>query len=212
MFIFGIITLFTIAFFPAYLGYQEQYAWVGYVFTIIFALSSYIPFITVYRWRGVYALCLLILFGYLIESVGIMTCFPYGCFSYSSQLGMKLFGIVPVMLAFTRPPLVLWVWYYIHERVRSRWQRRCVWWLALVFVDLILDPLTVWMGLWNYPWGGEWFGVPWTNFAWWMLSGTIAMIILDSLLREKYTYSNYSYGLWCTMTFFIGYGVWKRIL
>lgn len=207
-----LIFIFFCSLFPAYLGYQSDHARVGYVFTIIFALSSYIPFITVYRWRGVYALCLLILFGYLIESVGIMTCFPYGCFSYSSQLGVKIFGIVPVMLAFTRPPLVLWVWYYIHKIVRSRWQRWLVWWVSLVIIDLILDPLAVWMWLWSYPWGGEWFGVPWTNFAWWMLSGTIAMIILDSLLKKTYTHTNYSYGLWCTMTFFIGYGVWRRIL
>lgn len=37
--------IFFVAFFPAYLGYQEQHIWVGYIFTIAFAFSTYIPYL-----------------------------------------------------------------------------------------------------------------------------------------------------------------------
>ena len=107
------IFIFLVAFFPAYLGYQEQHAWVGYVFTIGFALSSYIPFLRDYKRQWWIALVVLILFGYTIESIGVLTCLPYGCFAYSNQLWPKLLGIVPRLLAFTRPPLVIWVWQQI---------------------------------------------------------------------------------------------------
>ena len=95
------------AFFPAYLGYQSEHARVGYIFTLGFALASYIPFLKEYARAGWIALASIILFGYSIESIGLLTCFPYGCFDYSEQLGIQLFGVVPLMLAFTWPPLVL---------------------------------------------------------------------------------------------------------
>ena len=239
------IFIFLVAFFPAYLGYQEQHAWVGYVFTIGFALSSYIPFLRDYKRQWWIALVVLILFGYTIESIGVLTCLPYGCFAYSNQLWPKLLGIVPRLLAFTRPPLVIWVWQQIlrlqhlfafttwdhdqgeKEKIWHGWKLWLLWGIGLVVVDLILDPIAVMMGLWSFEQQGWWFGIPWTNFAGWMLSGTIGVMIIDlitnpsqSALSEKnicrdvisYVCKNYSHGLRCTMAFFVGYAVWRVIV
>jgi uncharacterized membrane protein len=77
---------FLIAFFPAYFGYQENLQAIGYGITVIFGLTMIIPLIKSYRWKGVWALLLVGLFGYIIEFIGVKTCIPYGCFAYSSQM------------------------------------------------------------------------------------------------------------------------------
>lgn len=204
--------IFFVAFFPAYLGYQEQHIWVGYIFTIAFALSTYIPYLQDHGKRWIIVLLLLIFFGYSIESVGVLTCFPYGCFWYSNQLWLKIAGIVPLMLAFTRPPLVLWIWYYTKDIIWPKWKRWLVWGVALILIDLILDPIAVMMGLRSYPWWGFWFGVPLSNFAGWMFTGTIGLIILDSIVWPTTHNNRYDYGLRCTMVFFAGYVVRKFII
>lgn len=200
------------AFFPAYLWYQPQHARVGYIFTIGFALSCYIPFIRDYNIRWWIGLISVVIFGYIIESIGVLTCFPYGCFWYSEQLGIKLFDIVPLMLAFTRPPLVLWVWSYTKNMFWRGWKMWLAWWLGLVVVDLILDPIAVMMWLWSYPGWWLWFGVPLSNFAGRVLSGTISMIILDYSIRNTYIKKIYIHGLWMTMVFFVWYTLWKFII
>lgn len=200
------------AFFPAYLWYQAEHARIGYIFTIGFALSCYIPFIRDYNIRWWIGLVSVVIFGYIIESIGVVTCFPYGCFWYSEQLGIKLFDIVPFMLAFTRPPLVFWVWSYV-KNIFWRWRKMWLaWWLGLVVVDLILDPIAVMMWLWSYPWWWLWFGVPLSNFAGRIFSGTISMIILDYILWNTYTKKTYQHGLWMTMVFFVSYALWKFII
>lgn len=206
------ICIFFVAFFPAYLGYQEQHAWVGYVFTIAFALSSYIPYLRDQGKRWWIALVLLAVFGYSIESLWVLTCFPYGCFWYSEQLWFRIAGIVPLMLAFTRPPLVLWVWSFIKNIAWPSWKKRIRWGLWLVLVDLILDPIAVMMGLWSYPSWGFRFGVPLSNFAGWLLSGTIGIMIIDSIVWSNKNTKRYDYGLRCTIIFFVGYAVWKVLL
>ena len=68
--------------------------------------------------KGLFAIIAVSLFGYIIESVGVLTCFPYGCFAYSGQLGPKIAGIVPRMLLFTWPPLVIGVWSWLTSRMQ----------------------------------------------------------------------------------------------
>lgn len=200
------------AFFPAYLWYQPQHARVGYVFTIGFALSCYIPFLKNYQRAWWIGLISVIIFGYMIESIGVLTCFPYGCFWYSEQLGIKFFDIVPLMLAFTWPPLVLWVWSYAKNMFWRWWKMWLAWWVGLVLVDLILDPIAVMMWLWSYAGRGFWFGVPLSNFAGRVFSGTISMIILDYILWNTYTKKTYQHGLWMTIVFFVWYALWKFII
>ncbi len=206
------IAIFLISFFPAYLWYKPEHARVGYIFTIGFALTSYIPFLKDYgrAWRV--GLIVLIVFGYSIESIGILTCFPYGCFSYSEQLGIKLFDIVPFMLAFNRPPLVFWVWNYTKNIFWHGRKMRLLWGFGLVVIDFVLDPIAVMMWLWSYPWWWFWFGVPLSNFVGWMFSGTISMIILDYCIENNYNKNIYSTGLRMTMTFFVWYALWRTIL
>jgi putative membrane protein len=200
------------AFFPAYLWYQPEHAWVGYLFTIAFALASYIPWIKHNKaWRV--ALWLVALWGIIIETIGITTCIPYGCFSYSEQLWPKILWWAPRLLLVTYPPLVLWVYQYI-KRLNLSWPLlRIAWWFWLMLVDLILDPIAVQMWLRSYTWGWFWFGVPLSNFLGWIISGTIATLLIDKTLNKTYNpNSNYRRWLWLNLTFFVWYMIWKFII
>ena len=201
------------AFFPAYLWYQPEQARVGYVFTIGFALACYLPWIRQHTMQGWIALAAVGIWGMVIETIGMTTCFPYGCFAYSEQLWPGIWWWAPRLLLATYPPLVLWVYQYIKQFNFSWRQSRIAWGIGLMLVDLILDPIAVQMGLWSYPWWGIWFGVPLSNFLGRILSGTLAMIILDLILQKTYNpQGNYRRWLWLNLSFFIGYTLWKFIL
>lgn len=207
MFFFWLYFLtFFVAFFPAYFGYQSQFSWFSYTFTILFALATFVPLIKHYGYKWLIALFLVWLFGYGVESIWVLTCYPYGCFQYSEQLGPKLFNIVPYLLFFTWPPLVYacrsWAKRF-GVGIRTTW---IIGWLLLVGIDLLLDPIAVLMWLWTYQWWGFRFGVPLQNFFWWFISGTVWIIIIEKIIwRQFIKWVVLDRGLFFTMTFFTWY-------
>jgi putative membrane protein len=62
-------------------------------------------------------------------------------------------------------------------------------WLAgvlfLVALDLILDPGAVALGFWAWDDPGPWYGVPWINYAGWLQSGAVAMILAGWALPDE---------------------------
>jgi putative membrane protein len=46
-------------------------------------------------------------------------------------------------------------------------------------IDLVLDPGAVAIGFWIYPDGGLYYGVPWSNYAGWVLSATVSVALFD---------------------------------
>lgn len=208
------IAIFLISYFPARFGYMTERSQVGYITTIGFALACYIPLWKLYRWKGILALVMVWWFGYSIESIGVLTCYPYGCFHYSEQLWPKILGIVPYMLFFTRPPLVFGIWSRIKKFRLSCIHKALLGGIILMGIDLVLDPIAIWMWLWNYP--GWWFrfGVPLSNFVWRVISWSICVAILESILWWITTTQRkrLDYGLWLTMIFFVGYAIWKGLL
>lgn len=208
MILFSLSMIFVIisAFFPAYLWYQPEHAWVGYVFTIWFALCSYIPWIKYNKTHGLVSLIVLSLWGIIIETIGLTTCRPYGCFSYSEQLWPLLVWWAPWLLLATYPPLVLGVYQYIKKFNLSWRKSRIAGWIGLMLVDLVLDPIAVMMWLRSFPWWWFWFGVPLSNFIWRIISGTVATMILDLILHKHYN-SEWKYSRWMrlNLSFFIWY-------
>ncbi len=115
---------------------------------------------------GVYAL--------LIESVGVLTGFPYGVFDYRGAMPGELFGLVPWSVPFAWVPLVVAA-RAIAERIERSEERR--WVIALIMLvgfDLVFDPGAVALGIWSYRAGGWYHDVPWTNFFGWIVTGGIA--------------------------------------
>jgi putative membrane protein len=115
-------------------------------------------------------------FAYAIESLGVATGLPYGRFYYSDAMGPTIAGLVPFLLPVSYAPLVV-------GAVAAAWGGPRLLHVAysallLVWMDAVLDPGATSLGFWVWPEGGAYYGVPASNFAGWLLSGTIAAALL----------------------------------
>lgn len=152
----------------------------SYVSTFLMAAPSVIAlFGYLGARRAVLSLLALALFGYAIETVGLVTGFPYGTFYYGDALGGRIFGLVPFLLPVSYAPLVMGA---VGAAWSSGTQRRWLWVLRaallLVLIDGVLDPGAASLGFWIWPEGGAYYGVPLGNYAGWLLSGALASALL----------------------------------
>ncbi len=127
-------------------------------------------------------------FGYAIETTGVVTGFPYGAFYYGDSLGPRVAGLVPYLLPLSWVPLVLGAVAATAPATAPAGKlprRRALWVLyaavLLTLVDVVLDPGAISLGFWVYPEGGSYYGVPVTNFLGWLLSSSLAAAILLTL-------------------------------
>ena len=149
----------------------------SYVATFLIALPSTVA---LFRYlgprRAILSLLALSVFAYAIESLGVATGFPYGRFFYGDALGPTVAGLVPFLLPVSYAPLVV-------GAVAAAWggpRILHVAWSALILVwmDVVLDPGATSLAFWVWPEGGAYYGVPLSNFAGWLLSGTLAAALL----------------------------------
>lgn len=130
---------------------------------------------------GLIALCG---YTYAIETVGVLTGYPYGAFEYGVDLGPMLGGAVPAALPLFFIPLVVNAYLLcllLSDRVaRLTAVRIPTVALAVIGMDLVLDPAAVSIGFWAYDAGGAYYGVPWLNYGGWALSATVAVAVLDA--------------------------------
>jgi putative membrane protein len=136
--------------------------------------------------RAAAALGLLTLYAYGIELLGVTTGWPYGLFEYGVDLGPMLFGKVPLGLPVFFFPLVLnsylLVSLLLGDRAANTTLRLAATVGTVLVMDLVLDPGAVALGFWRYDLTGvavTYYGVPWTNYAGWVLSATVAVLAFD---------------------------------
>lgn len=122
-------------------------------------------------------------FAYAVEFVGLTTGVPYGHFAYTADLGPTLGEVVPLALPLLYVPLVLDSYLLglalLGRRSGCRAARVIAGLVTLLAVDLVLDPGAVAVGFWRYAATGAYYGVPVTNFAGWLLTGSVAVSIVD---------------------------------
>lgn len=131
--------------------------------------------------RAIAGLSVLALFTWGIELTGVLTGLPYGEFSYGLELGPMLFDLVPLGLPVFYFPILLNSYLlallFLGE---SSLPRRFALTLGLVItLDLILDPGAVALGFWGWETPGAYYGVPAMNYLGWLLSGTVAVSIIQ---------------------------------
>ena len=162
----------------------------SYVSTFLIALPSFVALFAYFRaGRAVFSLISLAAFAYVVEAIGVLTLFPYGSFHYGDALGGRIFGLVPLLLPISYAPLVI-------GAVAASWSpqshKRIVLWvlrsaLLLTLMDGVLDPGAASLGFWVWPGGGAYYGVPLSNYAGWLLSGTLASALLVAAGRWRDT-------------------------
>ncbi|AUG46942.1 carotene biosynthesis protein [Haloarcula taiwanensis] len=132
--------------------------------------------------RAGLALVALTLYSYGIELVGVRTGWPYGEFTYGVDLGPMLLGEVPFGLPVFFFPLVLNAYLLVLLLLGNRAASTAVRLLAtlstVMLIDLVLDPGAVAIGFWTYE-VPQFYGVPWQNYAGWLLSGSVAVLLFD---------------------------------
>ena len=135
---------------------------------------------------GLWALALLsilAIYTWAIEVVGVRTDWPYGAFEYGVELGPMLFDEVPLALPLFFVPLVLNAYLLtmlvLEDRTESPLVRIPVAIVAVVAIDLVLDPAAVAVGFWSFDAGGGFYEVPVSNYLGWVLSGTVAVLLVE---------------------------------
>jgi putative membrane protein len=105
--------------------------------------------------RAALSLLALAAFAYVVETVGVVTGFPYGPFHYGDALGGRILGLVPYLLPVSYAPLVIGA---VAASWRSELQSRALWILRsallLTLIDGVLDPGAASLGFWVWPEGG----------------------------------------------------------
>lgn len=165
---------------PAVLSYNPLLILLGTLVMRSPLLAGVLPLVDR---RALVGLSMLVAYAYAIEVVGVLTGLPYGDFSYAIDLGPMLFGLVPLGLPVFFVPLVLNSYLLclliLGERVERTEIRLGTVIATVLAIDLVLDPGAVAIGFWAYPAGGAYYGVPWTNYAGWVLSATVSVGLLD---------------------------------
>jgi putative membrane protein len=143
-------------------------------------VAAFAPLLTrrVAGWLG-----LLAGYTYAIEWVGVTTGWPYGAFSYGVDLGPTVAGI-PLALPVFFVPLVVDAYLLALLATRRRYATLPVALALVLAVDLVLDPGAVALGFWTYEAGG-YYGVPVSNFAGWVLSGSVGVLTVDRAVDRQ---------------------------
>ncbi|WP_411966978.1 bisanhydrobacterioruberin hydratase [Haloferax sp. YSSS75] len=136
--------------------------------------------------RAAIAVGVLTAYAYAIEYTGITTGWPYGWFTYGVDLGPTVAG-VPIGLPVFFIPLVMNAYLLclllLGDRARNTAVRLVVVIATVLAMDVVLDPGAVALGFWEYYRLGEgailFYGVPLSNYAGWVISATIAVVLLD---------------------------------
>ncbi|TXD81584.1 carotenoid biosynthesis protein [Subsaximicrobium wynnwilliamsii] len=163
---------------------SKQFVETGSIIAVgIISMPAFYGMWKIYGRRGIAAIMALGVFALIIESIGIHTGFPYSPFEYTMPFGYKLLGTTPWTVFIAWSPLVFGAWLLAQTWFEHHWARYLAYLGILVGTDMILDPGAVARGLWEYTNGGLWFDVPLQNFIGWMISGTIAYLILKLVLK-----------------------------
>lgn len=152
------------------------------VYSRVVLIGAALPvYALIIRWagwiRGVTCILLLSIFALVFEGAAIVTGIPYGFFRYNNSFGSLILGILPWTVAFAWPPLALMSFGTAHL-MTQKWPRVLLSTMLLVWFDLLLDPAAVALGFWTWRTQGPFFGVPWTNFGGWAISGFIGSTIV----------------------------------
>lgn len=139
--------------------------------------------------RAVIALVSAAALGLLAEWLGTRTGLPFGAYSYTGRLRPELAGV---------PAIVPLAWFAmglpayaaaaavfpdgVGRRTARVAERAVLGGVALTAWDLFLDPQMVTLGYWSWPGGGNYRGIPLSNYGGWLLVSVLLMLVLEAVL------------------------------
>jgi bisanhydrobacterioruberin hydratase len=194
----------------------------SFLSTFLIALPS---FVALYRYLGpggaASSLLALSATGFAVETTGVATGFPYGTFYYGDSLGPKVAGLVPYLLPLSWVPLVLGAVAATAAPESEDGPRRWVVWIfsaaiLLTLLDGVLDPGAASLGFWVWPEAGLYYGVPVSNYLGWLLSSSLAAVVLLALGSRRWESATPPPGLLdsalVALAFWIGVDLFSGLL
>lgn len=176
----------------------EAPTWASPIFVVLFSVPLLVGVWRSHRIKGLLAFAAVGVFAIAIETVGLLTGFPYGEFTYGGMLGPLLPGGAPILLPFAYVPLVIGAVALVHAKPGLRVLLAT---LLLVAIDLVLDPGAVAFGLWSFTGPAILHGVPLSNFIGWLVSGSIAVLLTRAFIDPE---PHLSYSLLLHVSFWTG--------
>jgi uncharacterized membrane protein len=131
------------------------------------------------RWRWLTASALIYGWTLAAEVIGVSSGLPFGSYRFTHMLGVKWFGVVPVLIPLAWFNIAVPAYVAASAAFGNRAGRILAGASLMLAWDLCTDPL---MGhryafwIWRQP--GTFYGIPVSNFAGWFLMGLFAMAFL----------------------------------
>jgi putative membrane protein len=196
------VILIIVAFFLANVKINPQMSNISAIFIIALSLPCYVAMILWLGWKkGLVTIVVFSIYALVIETLAIITGFPYSPFEYTGLIGAKVFGYTPFTVPFAYVPLFLGCIYLAGkltffktgskelEAKQSKLRLPILFISATAFLvlaaDLVLDPAAVALNFWNYLWPGFFYGVPLMNFLGWLLTGALASGLALLIMRPS---------------------------
>ncbi|MFT4311342.1 MAG: carotenoid biosynthesis protein [Candidatus Woesearchaeota archaeon] len=187
---------------------EPNLAIISFIAVILFALPSYYYlFKSTRNWLKI--IISISILAYIIETIGILTGFPYTPFEYTELMGYKILGVTPLALPFAFVPLVIGA-IYLSQHLKKTWKKITLAVAILVITDLILDPAAVALNIWIWEINGVFYGVPFLNFIGWIFTGTLAVLIFRYFETNKIKKETLT-SLYLTVSFWTGATMWLNL-
>lgn len=143
--------------------------------------------------RAAMAVALVAVVTFMAEYIGSTTGFPFGSYRYTASLQPQLNG-VPVVIPLAWFMMLVPAWAVASILSSQPIFRPVRYFMFVIFSaaaiaawDLFLDPQMVGWGFWEWQAvqagqaghaGYDYFGIPWTNYAGWFLTGILATLVI----------------------------------
>jgi len=210
----GLIALFSIAGFGAFVNGAPVPAWDYYLLTRSLTIANVVSGVlcamfamaSEQGWRATLTLLMLaVIFAGTAELIGTITGFPFGHYRYTDLLGYKLFGHVPVLIP---PSWFMMLYPALHLaslRLHGWIPQAAMASVILTLWDVALDPaVTTGFAQWQWHqkdslWGWlpriHFYGMPLENWIGWLLTGgLISMFYLR--LQPNWKPARNSLAVW----------------
>lgn len=172
------ISLIIAAFFVANVKISPQLANISAIFIIALSIPCFAAMII---WLGLkngfVSIVVLSIYALAIETIAIITGFPYSPFHYTDLIGAKIFDYTPFTVPFAYVPLFLGCISLAAIHTENKWILILKSALLVMSADLVLDPAAVSLQFWIYQYKSIFYGVPLQNFIGWIITGIFAAII-----------------------------------
>jgi putative membrane protein len=156
-----------------------------------------------------------VIIGSAVEVIGMRRSWVFGKYHYTEKIGPRLMFGLPLAIPLMWSSLSYMGWW----SAKMLWQLTAIEPSSLVIsisaaslitlLDLVTDPIATDEGLWEWPKGGRYYGVPLSNIRGWFLTAMLIMLSFE-LLKQPVT-STSNVPLWLLYMPGLGFAILSAV-